>query len=91
MREASETESYPFSEKCFLAPMSDLRLRINEWKPEQSIMFICEKGPRAYEAARIFVNHGYKDVCYLGGGTLLYSMIRNCRAENLALNSEEVK
>ena len=34
-------------------------------------MFTCEKGPRAYEAARFFKNSGYKNVSYLGGGNLL--------------------
>ena len=87
VREQSETNPYPVSEKYYLVPLSELRFKINEWNIEQQIMFVCEKGPRAYEAARIFVKHGYKNVCYLGGGNLFYSRIKNCCTENVSLNT----
>ncbi len=35
-------------------------------------MFVCEKGPRSYEAARIFLNYGYKNISYLGGGIAFF-------------------
>ena len=38
-------------------------------------MFICEKGPRSLEAARIFMNYGYKNVSYLGGGNTFYKEV----------------
>ena len=41
----------------------------------ESIMFICEKGPRSLEAARIFMNYGYKNVSYLGGGNTFYKEV----------------
>ncbi len=77
IRELYEIESIPFPEKCIQIPLSELRLKLNELKPEQAIMFVCEKGPRSYEAARMFTNYGYKNVSYLGGGNLLYSRIIN--------------
>ena len=57
-------------------------------------MFICEKGPRSYEAARIFTNHGYKNVSYLAGGNLLFSGISksiHAGNHNLTLNQKKVE
>ena len=90
VREPDETGSYPFSEKCLLIPLSELRSKLDSWKLEQPIMFVCEKGPRSYEAAKIFMNHGYKNVCYLGGGNFLNSKIKDYCTKNFTLNSEEV-
>jgi rhodanese-related sulfurtransferase len=42
---------------------------------DQHIMFVCGKGPRGYEAARLFKNKGYKNVSYLGAGSFLYNKI----------------
>ena len=90
VREPYEIDSNPFSEKCLLIPLSELRSKLNSWKLEQPVMFVCEKGPRSYEAARIFMNHGCKNISYLGGGNLLYSRIKNYCTESLTFNSEEV-
>ena len=82
VRELSEVETdgsasimNRFSGKIFQIPLSCLRLKLNNFNIEQPIMFVCEKGVRAYEAARIFINHGYKNISYLGGGNLLYKKI----------------
>ena len=78
VRETAEIESLPFPLKSIQLPVSYLRSKLYDLKSttssqdlNQSIMFICEKGPRAYEAARLFKNSGYKNVSYLGGGNLL--------------------
>ena len=78
VRETAEIESLPFPLKSIQLPVSCLRSKLYDLKSttssqdlNQSIMFICEKGPRAYEAARLFKNSGYKNVSYLGGGNLL--------------------
>ncbi|MGB8319577.1 MAG: FAD-dependent oxidoreductase [Ignavibacteriaceae bacterium] len=96
VRESYEIEADPFPHKCIRIPLSEIRLKLGELNLEQPIMFICEKGPRAYEAARIFINHGYKNVSYLGGGNLLYSRIVKSNYSkslnyNLTLNQNEVK
>lgn len=84
LREQYETESNPFPEESLQIPLSEIRLKLDEWNLEQEIIFICEKGPRSYEAARIFKNFGYKNVYYLGGGNLLYSkIIKSHYARNL--------
>ena len=79
VREAYEIELNPFPLKSIQIPLSEIRLKLDKLKSEQPVMFVCEKGPRSYEAARIFKNNGYKNVSYLGGGNLLYSRIINSR------------
>jgi NADPH-dependent 2,4-dienoyl-CoA reductase/sulfur reductase-like enzyme/rhodanese-related sulfurtransferase len=78
VRESSEIENLPFPLKSIQIPLSNLRFKVKDMDLadssqflNQSIMFICEKGPRAYEAARLFKNSGYKNISYLGGGNLL--------------------
>ena len=73
VRESSEAESLPFPGKFIQISLSDLRTRLNDFAPDEAFLFVCEKGPRAYEAARVFLNRGYKNVSYLGGGNLLYT------------------
>ena len=91
VRESYETDSYPFPGRCFQIPLEELRLKIDNFKIDQPIMFLCEKGGRSYEAARMFVNYGFKNISYLGGGNLIYSRIneliyaRNLN-HNLTLN-----
>ena len=75
VRELSEIDAFPFPEKADQTPLSEIRSKVNEYKPDQPIMMVCEKGPRSYEAARIFREHGFTNVSYLGGGNLLYTKI----------------
>ncbi len=78
VRETSEIGNYPFLDDSIKIPLTELRAKLQDTNlPEsvrdlhQPIMFVCEKGPRSYEAARLFINNGYKNVSYLGGGNLL--------------------
>ena len=80
VRESAELETFPFPLKSIQIPLSELRLKLNDLRlttgiqnVNPSIMFTCEKGPRAYEAARLFKNSGYRNISYLGGGNLLLS------------------
>ena len=82
VREPSEIESTKFSfhadrfpGKSIQIPLSELRLKLNDFDLDEPIMCVCEKGTRAYEAARIFINYGYKNISYLGGGYLLCNKI----------------
>ena len=87
VRELSEIESLPFSGKSIQVKLSELRQRLKDFSLDDPVMFFCQKGPRGYEAARIFVNYGYQNVSYLGGGNLLYSkIIKSNFAENLNPN-----
>ncbi|MCL5021149.1 MAG: FAD-dependent oxidoreductase [Bacteroidetes bacterium] len=76
VRESSEPDSLPFPEKSIHIPLADLRTKLNDFDSERSIMFICERGPRGYEAARLFMEYGHNNVSYLGGGNLLYKAIK---------------
>ncbi len=92
IREPYEIELNPFPQKCIRIPLSEIRLRLDEIKLKQPIMFVCEKGPRSYEAARIFMNHGFKNISYLGGGNLLYSRVINSSYhKNSNFNSIEIQ
>jgi NADPH-dependent 2,4-dienoyl-CoA reductase/sulfur reductase-like enzyme/rhodanese-related sulfurtransferase len=71
VREESETvESYSIDNSQHI-PLTGLRKRTDEFTKDQQLMFVCEKGPRSYEAARIFTNQGFKNISYLGGGLIM--------------------
>ena len=76
VREPSERESTPFVERAIQIPLSELRIILNSLNLEEPILFVCERGTRSYEAARIFANHGYKNVAYLGGGNLVCGKLK---------------
>lgn len=76
VREEPEIQNEPFYENPVCIPISELSSMVNEFNTDQPIMFVCEKGPRSYEAARLFQRKGFKKVSYLGGGILLYSKVR---------------
>ncbi|MFC2119537.1 FAD-dependent oxidoreductase [Bacteroidota bacterium] len=75
LREAQEIMSAPFQRNAVHIPLSDLRIKRNDFELTKPIMFICEKGPRSLEAARIFMNYGYENVSYLGGGNNFYKEV----------------
>ena len=57
---------------CWIAT---IRKKRDDFDLRKPIMFICEKGPRSLEAARIFINYGYNNVSYLGGGNTFYKEV----------------
>lgn len=75
VREPEETSSFPFPEKSMNIPLKNLNSKLDEFDPVRGLMFVCERGPRGYEAARLFKENGHLNVSYLGGGNLLYSKI----------------
>lgn len=72
LREPLEIEASGFSDKVIPIPLSEIRAHRDKFELSQPIMFLCEKGPRSYEAARIFMNYGYNNISYLGGGNAYY-------------------
>jgi len=72
LRESEEIDSSTFSHNAVHIPLSGLRKKLDDFDLDTSIMFICERGPRSLEAARIFMNYGYKNISYLGGGNNFY-------------------
>ncbi|MFC2084037.1 FAD-dependent oxidoreductase [Bacteroidota bacterium] len=79
VRENSEIENFPIDKNTVNIPLSDFREKVNELDNDKPTMFICEKGSRAYEAARILYNKGHKNVSYLGGGVLFYKELMNSK------------
>jgi NADPH-dependent 2,4-dienoyl-CoA reductase/sulfur reductase-like enzyme/rhodanese-related sulfurtransferase len=92
LRESTEIDKTGFKYKAIHIPISELRNKLDQLELDQPIMFICEKGPRAYEAAKIFMNYGYKNISYLGAGNSFYKEIikdfdRDTSQENVNDNS----
>ncbi len=68
LREKEEVELHPLPGESVNYPLMEYRKHINEFDKEKPLLTICQRGPRAYDAACTFINEGFKDVCYLGGG-----------------------
>ena len=92
VREKHEVESKPFPENSINIPFSGIRLKINDFDLEQEIIFVCTKGSRSYETTRLFLNHGFTNVAYLGGGSLLFTELSKLPKfeEDIMMNSEEL-
>ncbi|MGB5893478.1 MAG: FAD-dependent oxidoreductase [Ignavibacteriaceae bacterium] len=75
LREFEEINSAAFHRNTVHIPIADLRKKRDDFDLTEPLMFICEKGPRSLEAARIFMNYGYKNVSYLGGGNTFYKEV----------------
>lgn len=73
VREKHDAEAKPLPFDTKNIPFSILRSRINDFEQGEEILFICTKGGRSYESARLFRNNGYQKTAYLGGGSLLLS------------------
>ncbi len=56
-------------------PLGELRSRISELDPEKEIITFCAIGVRSYNAARILMNHGFRDVRLYPGGTRFYRSV----------------
>ena len=77
VREKQDAESKPLPVTSLNIPFSEIRKRLNEFETNQEIIFICTKGGRSYETARLFANNGFKNVAYLGGGSLLLNVLKD--------------
>jgi NADPH-dependent 2,4-dienoyl-CoA reductase/sulfur reductase-like enzyme/rhodanese-related sulfurtransferase len=75
LREPEEINDAAFHRNAVHIPLAELRKKRDDFDLTKPIMFICEKGPRSLEAARIFMNYGYKNVSYLGGGNTFYKEV----------------
>lgn len=88
LRESEEIDSSTFSHNAVHIPLADLRKKRDDFDLDTPIMFICEMGPRSLEAARIFMNYGYINVSYLGGGNNFFKEI-NKKNNNYADSKKE--
>ena len=53
-------------------PLSELRSRLGELDPDQEVVAVCAVGRRSYNACRILLQHGFKEVRNLNGGYRTY-------------------
>lgn len=58
-------------------PVDDLRDRLHELDPNQTVYIYCEAGLRGYLAQRILRQHGFNNVLNLSGG---YQLWKTCEA-----------
>lgn len=82
VREYSETVDSLRIENALNIPLTILREKLSKFQSDQQLMFICEKGPRSYEAAKIFLHNGYQKVSYLGGGLIMYKEISGIKNQS---------
>lgn len=57
-------------------PLDELRKRLPELPVDKSIYVYCAVGLRGYTAARILMQHGYKEVYNLSGGYKTYACVQ---------------
>lgn len=63
-------------ENAINIPVDDLRDRLPEIPQDKTIYVYCAVGLRGYTAARILMQHGYKEVYNLSGGYKTYTSIQ---------------
>jgi len=49
-------------------PMSQLRARMKEIRPDMPVYLYCQSGSRSSRAALVLYNKGYRDLAHLKGG-----------------------
>ncbi len=71
VRETSERQVYEVPGSRHI-PLGQLRSRLDELDREKEIVVFCAIGVRAYNAARILMEHGFTNVKVYPGGTRFY-------------------
>lgn len=81
VREAEELPVLPLSQApgAHLIRLDDLRARLGELDPERPTVVSCRAGPRAYVAARILLQHGFREVYTLSGAAAMRDFALNRR------------
>ena len=71
VRESAEVTAYSIPRAKHI-PLGELRSRLTELDPEKEIVTFCAIGVRAYNAARILMNHGFTKVSVYPGGARFF-------------------
>lgn len=66
--EEIEAQPWPTDGRLVKIPLNDLRDRLGELDKNSSIMLLCKRGPRSYQAAVILHQAGFERVYIVGGG-----------------------
>ena len=75
LREESEVNTNSINTELKNYPITEYLNHLNEFDNNKKIVTICQKGPRAYEAAVSLKQNGCNNVAYLGGGMQLWKQI----------------
>ena len=67
-------------------PLGALRDRLRELDPEKTTVVYCAIGVRSYTASRILLQHGFKNVLVLAGGTAFYKSMHYRKETGIDLN-----
>lgn len=62
-----------FIEGSYHIPLGQIRRRIQELSKDKHVIVYCAIGVRAYNAARILLQHGFSNVSMLSGGITFYN------------------
>jgi len=68
LREQAEVQAEPLPVKAIEISITNIREKINEFDKREEILLICQRGPRSFEVGCYFMQNGFKNVFYLGGG-----------------------
>jgi len=68
VREVPEIKNLPLVYDNVKVAINQLQVSFQEIDKSRNILVICQKGSRAYEAARKLKNSGFENPKYLGGG-----------------------
>lgn len=68
VREEDEAEVSPVDFTAERIPLDKLRGEIGKFDKFENYLFLCQRGTRSYEAARIFSAAGFSNVAYIAGG-----------------------
>ena len=71
VREQAETEVFAL-DRAIHIPLGELRSRLGELDKESEIVVFCTIGVRSYNAARLLMGHGFKNVKVYPAGTRFY-------------------
>ena len=71
-------------------PLGQLRNRMGELDKDKLIIIFCARGVRAYNAARIMTNSGFKNVKIFPGGLSFYKTLYHDKLSGLIPTGDEV-
>ena len=74
------TDTHIEAHQCRLLPLNKLREEAGSLPRDARIVTMCRTSLRAYQAQRILEGEGFKDVCFMDGGTVAWPYALVCGA-----------
>ncbi|SHH58679.1 NADPH-dependent 2,4-dienoyl-CoA reductase, sulfur reductase [Sporobacter termitidis DSM 10068] len=88
VREAAEVEAYALPAYKHI-PLGQLRKRLSELDRDSAVVTFCAIGVRSYNAARILMENGFKNVRVYPGGTRFYQSMHYKESEVIPMTNAE--